>query len=714
MSGENRKRKRKNRFHRWLAMALTVAMLAGQGKTDVWAQEGADDMPPAAESSEEIKTDAVDGSGAEDNNSDPDQSGENNGGAEDNNSDLDQDDENNGGAEDNISDTENHNPEDDGQENTEGDEDGQDMCVCGTRCTEDAVNVECPVCALDYAACIGKETEEVLPETVTENALDGETGIAVLADEDVEAYAVGATFTYDGITYIVTEADEVEVGRQDTDVISGDIVIPETFEKDGATYRVTGIGEEAFQRCHEMTSIQIPKSVTNIEKNAFDDCPGLSSVEIPRGVESIGEAAFAFCTGITSVEIPDSVTSIEICAFQDCRSLTSVKIPDSVTSIGPSVFHNCYSLTRAEIPDGWTSIADAMFRGCSSLTSVNVPDGVTYIGNCAFQECSSLTSMVIPEGVTRIEEAAFQGCSGLTDIVVPKNVTEIEMAAFYACNSLTSVTVSENITKIEDRAFEYCEKLKEMRMVVLSDGKIRFPAVGRFAFDGLPDERYIIFVDGAGQELTGETLEAAQNAFLEAEKSDGSNDGRWYGWSVRGLSYKPGSSGSGDHASSGSSGSSGSGSGSGAGDIKVTLVSGTTSIPIENSVTESADTTQISDGQEVDAVVMVSGSADVAEGTSEQSEKEREPKTGDATHVEIYATVAMIAGLAYLLLYFMEEGRGMTEREKEVFVAAFIRWGRKGGAFRKGCAIVAIFCLLVYYHAIGKCADKNTCLCYNE
>lgn len=272
MSGENRKRKRKNRFHRWLAMALIVAMLAGQGKTDVWAQEGADDMPPAAESSEEIKTDAVDGSGAEDNNSDPDQ-----------------DDENNGGAEDNISDTENHNPEDDGQENTEGDEDGQDMCVCGTRCTEDAVNADCPVCVLDYAACVGKEAEEVLPETVTENALDGETGIAALADEDVEAYAVGETLTYDDITYVVTGSGEVEVGRQDTDVISGDIVIPETFAKDGVTYRVTGIGEGAFQRCYEMTSIQIPRSVISIEKDAFEDCPGLSSVEIPRGVESIGE-----------------------------------------------------------------------------------------------------------------------------------------------------------------------------------------------------------------------------------------------------------------------------------------------------------------------------------------------------------------------------------------------------------------------------------------
>lgn len=101
------------------------------------------------------------------------------------------------------------------------------------------------------------------------------------------------------------------------------------------------------------------------------------------------------------------------------------------------------------------------------------------------------------------------------------------------------------------------------------------------------------------------------------------------------------------------------------------------------------------------------GNPPVSGGTAQETEKTAtsdgsEPKTSDPTPVEIYATVAMIAGLTYLLLYFMEESRGMTEREKEVFVAAFIRWAKKGGRFRRCCAIVAIFCLLVYYHGIGK------------
>lgn len=85
----------------------------------------------------------------------------------------------------------------------------------------------------------------------------------------------------------------------------------------------------------------------------------------------------------------------------------------------------------------------------------------------------------------------------------------------------------------------------------------------------------------------------------------------------------------------------------------------------------------------------------------------KEPKTGDTAYWEVYATLAMVAGLTYLLLYIMEESRGMTEREKEAAVAALIRWGKKGGSFRKCCAMAAIFGLLMYYHAIGKRAGES-------
>ncbi len=86
---------------------------------------------------------------------------------------------------------------------------------------------------------------------------------------------------------------------------------------------------------------------------------------------------------------------------------------------------------------------------------------------------------------------------------------------------------------------------------------------------------------------------------------------------------------------------------------------------------------------------------------------ENEMGTDSTFRVKIYAVTAAAAGAAYLLLGFIEKSRGMTAREKEVFVAAFLRWARKGGRFRKCCAMAAIFFLLAYYHSIGKHTVKN-------
>lgn len=91
-----------------------------------------------------------------------------------------------------------------------------------------------------------------------------------------------------------------------------------------------------------------------------------------------------------------------------------------------------------------------------------------------------------------------------------------------------------------------------------------------------------------------------------------------------------------------------------------------------------------------------------SDSAKEKHAKDNEPKTGDDTPLELVATVAMISGLSYVLLYFLERRHGMTEETKKEITARIISWARKGGRFRKGMAIAAIFVFLVYYHSIGK------------
>ncbi|MCM1101732.1 MAG: hypothetical protein NC079_06890 [Clostridium sp.] len=82
--------------------------------------------------------------------------------------------------------------------------------------------------------------------------------------------------------------------------------------------------------------------------------------------------------------------------------------------------------------------------------------------------------------------------------------------------------------------------------------------------------------------------------------------------------------------------------------------------------------------------------------------KDNEPKTGDNTPLEIWATLAMIAGFGYLFLYFANRDGGMTEEIKRELVSRLIGWANKGGIFRKWLALAAITVLLAYYHSIGK------------
>lgn len=90
--------------------------------------------------------------------------------------------------------------------------------------------------------------------------------------------------------------------------------------------------------------------------------------------------------------------------------------------------------------------------------------------------------------------------------------------------------------------------------------------------------------------------------------------------------------------------------------------------------------------------------------------RDNEPQTGGFEPTQFYATLAMIAGLTYLLLYFADRRRGMTEETKKELVNKLIAWAKKGSILRRYAALAAIFMLLVYYHSIG----KRTCVEWTE
>lgn len=150
--------------------------------------------------------------------------------------------------------------------------------------------------------------------------------------------------------------------------------IPETAPNG---YTVVALGNNAFNNCRDLTSIDIPDTVTAIQASAFFECRSLTDINFPSNLESIGQNAFLY-SGLTRANIPDSVTSLgESCfAYTDNSSLITINIGNGVTALDKNMFANAgtyfigYNGTSAE----WDAITKT---GSGASYTVTLSDSST-------------------------------------------------------------------------------------------------------------------------------------------------------------------------------------------------------------------------------------------------------------------------------------------------------------------------------------------------
>lgn len=146
--------------------------------------------------------------------------------------------------------------------------------------------------------------------------------------------------------------------------------IHSSFDYQGVTYTVVGIGKEAMVGA-EINDIVIPESVTSIGASAFAGST-VASVTLPDRLAVIGESTFAGCINLDTVNIPSAMTEIPANAFAYTALKGTLVIPSSVVNIAASAFEGCESLTGVEIPQSVRMLMSKAFAGCTSLANVKV------------------------------------------------------------------------------------------------------------------------------------------------------------------------------------------------------------------------------------------------------------------------------------------------------------------------------------------------------
>jgi hypothetical protein len=288
----------------------------------------------------------------------------------------------------------------------------------------------------------------------------------IVASAGVEGGAVriGST-NYDAYYKVISEniaekTANVEL-RQNLGYKSaaGAVTLPDNFEKDGITYTVTFLGEDAFRGCMSLT-------VTGLGSNST--------------ITTLGDSCFYYCTSLldTGLGSNSTITSLGNGTFEDCTSLedTGLGSNSTITSFGNGTFRDCTSLEDTGLGSNSTIITleDACFYGCTSLKDTGLGSNSTIttiitsgMVGC-FEGCTSLedTGLGSNSTITTLEGPCFYGCTSLADTGLGSNSTITTITSIYGygcfegCTSLAGIVFPSTVASIGEHIIRGCTSIE--------------------------------------------------------------------------------------------------------------------------------------------------------------------------------------------------------------------------------------------------------------
>ena len=226
--------------------------------------------------------------------------------------------------------------------------------------------------------------------------------------------------------------------------------------------QVSQISEAMFCECSSLYEILLPNTITSIGNEAFEACKKLTSVDLSKTkTATIGVKGFAYCDNLSKIQFPTTLTFIDDGAFIKDKNLRSVQNLEKtiVSIINKNAFLECKNLSSVKLPQTLSTLGESAFEGCSNLTAVSGFENTTVkiLEARTFANCSSLSTLSLARGLTEIRTEALIGCSILRnlDTLSTTKVTKIGVRALKDTAGLTSISLpTSTFVSFAQSAFE--------------------------------------------------------------------------------------------------------------------------------------------------------------------------------------------------------------------------------------------------------------------
>lgn len=256
-----------------------------------------------------------------------------------------------------------------------------------------------------------EEGDGVVSESGEDAAAEEGSSSASEDELDTEMDPRGTTFETDGMTWLVTDWDKVDL--QFLTEPGEDLVIPsEVKDPFGEVYAVTGIAGTAFSGTAAVHNLTIPASVTKIETTdaMFSDLETITVEE--------GESPFFVDEGVLFEKLEDGMRLV---LYPSASETLHYSIPAGTTEIASRAFYAAPNLHTVIIPDSVEKIEKEAFTDFANPLDVvfNMDEAPAEIAEEAFSLNDSDNNVFYfknPEILAAIQEAspAFIGESDVT------------------------------------------------------------------------------------------------------------------------------------------------------------------------------------------------------------------------------------------------------------------------------------------------------------